>query len=138
MDRLWPQWWSFNRAGHAIAAMKFLSCLLYLNLDDNPFFSARSGKTGDSLPLIVTTGSLFYGEAWLSENSTFLARTLQVGYLEQKVLEASKGLHELHECSGVMKRIERDVQRNRDILQVRLEQLPELLADTNWDHWPVI
>src|SRR5216684_7716999 len=45
VDRLWGAWWSLNTFGRAIAAVQYISCLIYPE-NENPVFAPRTPNGG--------------------------------------------------------------------------------------------
>ena len=87
IENLWTRWWSMPNEGCAIAAIQYASCLI-CDDQDNPVFPPRTGGMGGGAPQLWSYESFGSDECWRAENVKFLAGTLSVPYLKDKLAEA--------------------------------------------------
>lgn len=87
IDRIWTSWWSLDSPGKAVSAIIYASSLVYLE-GENPIFDPIFGYSYGE-PYTICSGT---GGSWLIENSQFLEKTLNVEYIQTKLIEAAERL----------------------------------------------
>ena len=73
---------------------------------------------------------------WMPENITFLRQTLNIGFVNRKLQKAVEILSNEPEYSQA-KQVENDLPEREEIVQSRIEELPNLLLATNCEGWSV-
>ncbi|MCM3874120.1 MAG: hypothetical protein ND895_25810 [Pyrinomonadaceae bacterium] len=126
LHRLWESWWSMSTTGHALAALQYLSCLMYED-DRNPIFSPWTPDGGGGPPPLYETDGHIYDRGWRPENISFLEATLTPVYLETKLHEAAKVVED-HVHSNVPAKMIADFDAQRELIESRINQLPTLLS----------
>lgn len=76
VERLWKEWWSLRTTGCAVAAIQYISCLMYPE-NENPVFAPWTPNDGGGPPCLWFEGHL-YEHRWLEPNLSFLRKTLSV------------------------------------------------------------
>lgn len=130
IDMIWTPWWDMGTPGRAIAALHFLSGLIYRE-NENPIL--RDGR----IPFFFEHDGSIYDAGWTSANVRFLAQTLTVDYAVAKFEQAESVLrrHSVHSEAAL--RLKNDVPDRMDILEKRVAELPGLLEAAKWpDWWP--
>lgn len=125
LKSLWERWWLLDTNGHAIAALQYISCLMYEE-NQNPIFATWTHENGGGPPELWETDGWIYDRGWKSENILFLSSTLTVKYIELKINEANNKLHGKIN-SDVPERMVSDFNKQKDLLASRIAQLPSLL-----------
>jgi len=87
IDRIWTTWWILNSPGKAVSAIIYASSLVYLE-GENPIFDPIFGYSYGE-PYTISAGT---GGCWLIENSQFMEKTLNVEYIQTKLIEAAERL----------------------------------------------
>jgi hypothetical protein len=87
---LWSGVWESERAGHAIALLQYLSCLIYEG--SNPIFAPWTCDQGGGPPELWGFDSVGFEEAWKGENVDFMATALSVSHIGAW-LERTSALH---------------------------------------------
>jgi hypothetical protein len=129
VEILWTEWWQMKTPGHAVAAFQYASALMY---DDtkNPVFDSWTPDKGGGPPALWDCGAMMFGVGWKKKNLAFLKGTLSVGYFEQKLQFAFRQIQNSVTrkiASGILD----DFPGKRTRLELRIEQLPNLLMDVS-------
>jgi hypothetical protein len=126
VENLWPRWWSLPNEGCAIAAIQYASCLI---CDDqhNPVFPPPEGGMGGGAPQLWSYESLGSDECWRGENVKFLAATLSVPYLRDKLAEARNRISDPQRRSRA-EDVARILDRETHRAEQRIPRLMELLS----------
>ncbi len=77
LDRLWTAWWTLNTVGRAIAAVQYISCLMYPE-NENPVFAPWTPDRGGGPPCLWEFEGHLYEHRWQEPNVNFLKRILTV------------------------------------------------------------
>jgi len=75
IERLWTQWWSLGTIGRAVAAIQYISCLMYPE-NENPIFAPWTRNGGGGPPSLWEFGGHLYTHRWLEPNVAFLRKAL--------------------------------------------------------------
>lgn len=75
IENLWSRWWLLNTAGRAIAAVQYVSCLMYLETE-NPIFAPWTPIGGGGPPGLWEFQGHLYEHRWLERNVNFLNTVL--------------------------------------------------------------
>jgi hypothetical protein len=129
IEILWNDWWQMKTSGHAVAAFQYASALMYEN-DKNPVFDPWTRDKGGGPPALWDCGAMMFDVGWKPENLAFLKATLNADYFEQK-LRSALGQIKNPIAKKVALGIIDDFQGQRSRLELRIEQLPDLLTDVS-------
>jgi hypothetical protein len=87
VDRLWTAWWSLDTLGRAIAAVQYISCLMYPE-NENPVFSRWTPNGGGGPPRLWEFEGHLYAHRWLEPNVTFLRKALDERSVQEVLTRA--------------------------------------------------
>jgi hypothetical protein len=127
IDRLWRDWWSLASAGRAVAALQYLSCLIY-GEDDNPIFAPWTPDAGGGSPCLWDYTGFLYEDRWLPANLDSL-RELVTPARVRDVLERASGVLAKGPARALAAQMLADLGSRADRLRARCRELPERLAD---------
>lgn len=125
VGQLWTAWWSIDTVGRAVAAVQYISCLMY-GVNENPVFAPWTPERGDGPPSLWEFGGHLYEHRWLEPNIHFLRRILnpqEVTDVLRLAVERLGGQPE-HEAA---KEIKGDIPLCVETLTARCAELPVLL-----------
>jgi hypothetical protein len=125
VERLWSAWWSLDIIGRAIAAMQYISCLMYPE-NENPVFAAWTANDGGGPPCLWEFEGHLYSHRWLQPNVAFLRRVLNVSEASESLSRAVDRLSGQPEHK-VAALIQADKPLLDETLQARCAELPHLL-----------
>ena len=126
LDRLWTAWWTLNTVGRAIAAVQYISCLMYLE-NENPVFAPWTPDRGGGPPCLWGFEGHLYAHRWLEPNVNFLKGTLTVPRVSGVLVEAAKhlvGQPEHEAAAAVLENLPLCI----ETLEARCAELPQLLG----------
>lgn len=126
---LWTEWWEMKTSGHAIAAFQYASALMYEE-NKNPIFEAWTRDQGGGPPPWWECGAMIFNVGWKQENLDFFKDTLSASYFEQKLQFALSQIKSDH-AKKIASRIVDDFPKQRTQLELRIEQLLDLLTDVS-------
>jgi hypothetical protein len=138
LRHLWSAWWNLNSEGRAIGALQYLSCLMYEN-GSNPVFAAWTPAKGGGPPALWADSMSVNDEPWNSENVYFLRSVLVPSQLFSAIDRCLERLSN-PEDRRIATQMKDDFEHQRTLLELRIEQLPEILSA---DHsrplrdWPI-
>ncbi|SIN93909.1 hypothetical protein SAMN05444166_1701 [Singulisphaera sp. GP187] len=136
IDLLWEPWWTLDTPGRAVAALQYCSGLMYLE-GENPLCGRWKTGQGGGGPYLWETDSLILDMGWKPENLDFLSRTLTADFVDDRVLKAVARLEGEPEWEQA-RRLENDLPERRELVSLRVAELPNLIAkDTGPDGWSV-
>ncbi len=110
IDVVWNAWWSLETTGRAIAAIQYLSGLMY----HRPWLREHDGH--------------HFSYGWLEENVTFLERTLTVEFVHQQFAQAVARLKD-HQQYELAQRAQLDLADWQERIEDRVGGLPAALRD---------
>jgi hypothetical protein len=125
VQRFWTAWWSLETVGRAVAAVQYISCLMYSE-DENPVFSPWTQDAGGGPPCLWEFEGHLYEHRWLEANVSFLKETLNVTGVGEVLKRAVERLTEQPEhevAAGVLA----DLPLCIATLESRCAELPLLL-----------
>jgi hypothetical protein len=67
VERLWTEWWSLSTVGRAVAAVQYVSCLMYAD-GENPIFAPWTPDRGGGPPCLWGFEGHLYSHRWLEIN----------------------------------------------------------------------
>lgn len=126
IQKLWVEWWSLKTPGRAIAAVEYISCLVY-GEDNNPIFSPWTREGGGGPPCLWEFAGHLYTHRWLEPNVQFLSSMLRA----PKVIEVLRGaISRLADESeaGTAGQVLAGALGHEDVLASRCDELPRILA----------
>jgi hypothetical protein len=125
MDHLWSAWWTLETVGRAIAALQYISCLMYPE-NENPVFAPWTPNGGGGPPCLWDFEGHLYSHRWLEPNIRFLEGVLNVADVSDVLNRAVDRLADPPE-HDVADTIRADLPLLTDTLQARCVELPRLL-----------
>ncbi|MGA7399792.1 MAG: hypothetical protein WBW38_07220 [Candidatus Sulfotelmatobacter sp.] len=76
IEHLWMDWWSISTVGRAIAAVQFISCLVYRE-NENRVFAPKTREKGGGPPCLWEFDGCSNDSTWKIKNVEFLQRLLR-------------------------------------------------------------
>jgi hypothetical protein len=124
---LWTEWWSVKSIGRAVAALQYISCLMYPE-NENPVFAAWTPNGGGGPPCLWDFEGHLYSHRWLEPNVVSLKGVLNVSVIGDLLARAADRLADQpeHEVATLIKA---DLPLLIDTLQARCSELPRLLEE---------
>lgn len=135
LDRLWTAWWTLSSAGRAIAAVQYISCLMYGEYENPVFAPWTSDRRGGPPCLWEFEGNL-YEHRWLQSNVDFLKESLTAPNVTEVLTRAVSILVDQPE-HDIAAGIRDDLPLCIETLESRCAELPMLLATTHPPWSPV-
>jgi hypothetical protein len=128
LDRLWGAWRSLDTIGQAIAALQYISCLMYPE-NENPVFAPWTPNGGGGPPCLWDFEGHLYTHRWMEPNVVFLKRILNVPGVTKTLDRAVDRLTDQPERE-VATQIQGDLPLLTETLEARCAELPRLLETT--------
>jgi hypothetical protein len=125
MDRLWTAWWSLSTMGRAVAAIQYISCLMYPE-NENRIFAPWTRDGGGGPPCLWEFAGHLYAHRWLEANVAFLRSSLGVHNISDVLTIAVSRLADEPEHS-VAARIQEDFPLCEATVRTRCGALPRFL-----------
>jgi hypothetical protein len=125
VEELWTRLMAPSTSGRAIAAVQYLSALIYRE-DENPVFSPWTPDGGGGPPNPWEFAGHLYGHRWRPENVAFLRRALTPDAVVATLLHAVDRLAGRREADAAARVLDRAEARD-SVLRHRCEELPRLL-----------
>jgi len=128
LDRLWTSWWTLNSVGRSIAAVQYISCLMYPE-NENPVFAPWTADRGGGPPCLWEFEGHLYDHRWLEPNVNFLKGILtvqRVGEVLVQAVDLLVGQAEYDAAAAVLQ----DFPLCTATLEARCVELPQLLETT--------
>lgn len=145
IEHLWMDWWSISTTGRAIAAVQYISCLVYPK-DSNPVFAPWTRENGGGPPCLWEFDGYLYESTWKIQNVDFLQRLFCDPNVVISVVR--RAMDHLSQHSGFIKAQQllidsqstsanRKIRGPAETLADRLLLLPDILAEPqNTCLWP--
>lgn len=138
IERLWTEWWSLGTTGRAVAAIQYISCLMYPE-KENPVFAPWTPNGGGGPPCLWEFEGHLYAHRWLDSNVAFLRRALSVHIVGDALARAVRQLASEPERS-IAALVQEDFPLCEATVTGRCSDLPQLL-ETNQEtgrifEWP--
>lgn len=137
---LWTAWWSLKTIGRAVAAVQYISCLMYAE-NENPVFAHWTPDGGGGPPCLWEFEGHLYEHCWQAPNIKFLQAVLNVDNVSKLLNQCSERLADQPE-HVVSALIQADFPLLTDTVEARCVELPRLLevADQSskplqWPTW---
>lgn len=133
---LWDKWWQIATPGHAVCVLQYVSCLMYRN-DENPVFAPWTPDKGGGPPELWENDTLSSDYGWRQENASFLAKTLTLDFVEQKLKEAASQVN--GEDITISAKMLQDWEKRRDLAASRIAELPQRVeqAPSSYPQWSI-
>ncbi len=128
LELLWRAWWSVDTIGRAVAAVQYISALMYAD-DENPVFAPWTRVGGGGPPCLWEFEGHLYEHRWLEPNVEFLKRTLTVSAVSDVLKQAMEHLANEPE-HDIAPLVYGDLAIRAEMLEARCAELPRLLATT--------
>jgi hypothetical protein len=128
LDRLWTEWWSLNTPGRAVAAVQYVSCLMYPD-SENPIFTPWTSDGGGGSPCLWAFAGHLYSNYWLEQNIVFLKKYLNAGTVSSVLLRSIALLADQPEHE-VAAQVQADFPLCVETLEARCVELPRFLETT--------
>jgi hypothetical protein len=128
IEKLWNGWCLLESVGRAVAAVQFISCLMYSEYE-NPVFAPWTSNEGGGPPVLWEFEGHLYTNRWMQSNVDFLRLTLTVSKVTEVLGRAVDRLTDQQE-HDVAAGIRDDVPLCIETLEARCAELPQLLATT--------
>jgi hypothetical protein len=126
VHRLWGSWWNCDNVGSSIAAIQYISCLMYPE-NENPVFAPWTGDRGGGPPCLWEFKGHLYENRWLQRNVDFLKDALTVHKVSDALIRATERLAGQSEYEKVVE-IRDDIPLCLETLESRCNDLPRLLG----------
>ena len=126
IEGLWREWWALGTSGRAIAAVQYLSCLMYPE-NQNPVFAPWTPLGGGGPPVLWEYAGHLYSHRWLQPNIDFLKTLLNVRQAGDVLARAVDGLEGQPEHAQAA-RVHSAFPNRMAIVEARCAELPRLLA----------
>jgi hypothetical protein len=128
VQRVWTAWWSLETVGRAIAAVQYISCLMYSE-NENPVFSLWTQDAGGGPPCLWDFEGHLYTHRWLEPNVAFLKENLNAAGVSEVLKRAVERFIEQPEHEAAA-RVLTDLPKCIATLESRCAELPLLLQTT--------
>lgn len=125
VQKLWDSWWLIDTVGKAVAAVQYISCLVYA-ANENPVFAPWTPDGGGGPPCLWEFGGHLYEHRWLESNVRFLKRTLNPQQVSEVLSRAVERLADQPE-STIAAEVQADLPLCSETLASRCAELPRLL-----------
>jgi hypothetical protein len=139
IESLWTAWWALGTTGRAVAAVQYISALMYPD-DGNPIFAPWTPDEGGGPPNLWEFEGHLYSHRWQEQNVAFLRRSLNASAVGEVLARAVKELEGEPEHE-VAARVLAEMPARTEMLTARCANLPNLLATTQEAstllEWPV-
>jgi hypothetical protein len=125
---LWREWWLLTTVGRAIAAVQYLSCLMYPE-SENPIFAPWTCDGGGGPPCLWEFAGYLYSHRWLDPNIDFMKTILNVDQVSEVLSRAAERLAGQPEHARASQ-VCADFPSRRATVESRCAELPRFLATT--------
>jgi hypothetical protein len=139
IEQLWTEWWSLGTVGRAVAAVQYISCLMYPE-NENPVFAPWTPDGGGGPPCLWEfEGHLYtFTHRWLAPNVAFLRKALSVQSVGDELARAVNQLAGEPEHS-IATLVQKDFPLCEATVADRCADLPRLLEtihEASVFEWP--
>jgi len=128
VERLWTAWWLLDTIGRAVAAMQYISCLMYPE-NENPVFAPWTPDRGGGPPCLWGFEGHLYAHRWQETNVNFLKGLLTVQRVGDVLVQAVARLFGQPDYEGAAA-VQQDFPLCAGTLESRCAELPQLLETT--------
>jgi len=127
IERIWTTWWSVDTVGRAIAAVQYISCLMYPK-DENPVFAPYTREQGGGPPCLWEFSGGRSLRQWQKPNIDFLEEFLGAPESVSEVLGRAVALLADQPEGQVASKVLEDLPSRFMTVVDRCAALPLLLA----------
>jgi hypothetical protein len=138
IEQLWREWWALRTVGAAIAAIQYLSCLMYSE-NENSIFAPWTRERGGGPSLLWGYAGHLYSHRWLQANVDFMETFLHVHRVRDVLATAVDRLAGQPEHARAAQVLE-DFPHCISTVEASCAELPRLLAtvhDSTLLEWPI-
>lgn len=135
MASLWAAWWSIETVGRAVAAIQYISCLMYPE-NENPVFALWTPDKGGGPPCLWDFEGHLYQHCWLAPNIRYLQITLNVENVSNLLSRCCKRLVNEPEATDAAQ-VQADFPILVDTVEARCGELPRLLETNDPSNQPL-
>lgn len=125
VERVWTAWWSLDTVGRAVAAVQYISCLMYPE-NENPVFAPWTPDSGGGPPCLWEFEGHLYNHRWQEPNVNFLKGTLSLQRVSDVLAQAVERLVDQPEHNAAAA-VQEDFPLCTKTLEARCAELPQLL-----------
>jgi hypothetical protein len=129
MYSLWNAWWSIETVGRAVAAVQYISCLMYPE-NENPVFAPWTADGGGGPPCLWDFEGHLYEHCWQPPNILFLRETLNMPTVSHLLDQCVERLTDQPEIE-VAQQVKSDLPILVETLKARCLELPRLLETSD-------
>jgi hypothetical protein len=126
VGELWGEWWSLSTSGRAVAAVQYVSCLMYPD-DENPVFAPWTPQEGGGPPCLWAYAGHLYRHCWLKDNLNFLSAFLTHASVTGILSRAAEVLHGTPELE-IAEKLVKDLPFCAGTVAARCHELPQFLS----------
>jgi hypothetical protein len=128
VERLWTAWWLLDTIGRAVAAVQYISCLMYPE-NENPVFAPWTPNRGGGPPCLWGFEGHLYAHRWQETNVNFLKELLTVQRVGDVLVQAVARLVGQPDYEAAVA-VQQDFPLCTGTLESRCAELPQLLETT--------
>jgi hypothetical protein len=128
IEALWTDWWRLGTTGRAVAALQYVSALMYPD-HGNPIFARWTCQGGGGPPCLWEFSGNLFSHRWQEPNVEFLRRTLTAPAVGGLLARAAAELIGEPERDAAARMLA-DLPRRHEMLEARCCELPALVAQT--------
>lgn len=132
LGRLWKAWWTIDTVGRAVAAVQYISCLMYEE-KDNSIFAPWTPEHGGGPPCLWEFQGHLYSHRWLEPNVSYLTETLTVKTVQDVLEGAVRRLNGQPEYEAALV-VREDFPLCIETIKTRCAELPEFLSTVQQSH----
>lgn len=125
-DSLWNDWWSIQTIGRAVAALQYISCLMY-SAYENPVFAPWTSNGGGGPPCLWGFEGHLYQHRWKEVNIAFLRATLTANNVRETLTRSVEKLARQPEHQTAQQ-VKADFPLVEETVEARCLELPSLLG----------
>ena len=129
IELIWNEWWSIRTQGQAMAAIQYISCLMYQK-DENPVFAPYTREKGGGPPCLWEFDGYLFESRWQEPNIDFLKGRLGTAKDATDVLTKAVDRLNVNSEGAIAQKVLSDMPQCAERLAERCHALPEILATT--------
>lgn len=127
IEHVWTDWWSVSTTGRAIAAIQYISCLVYPK-DSNPIFARYTRERGGGPPCLWEFDGCSRESTWKIQNVEFLQKLLADPKVVLSVVSRAVDRLAQHTELQTAQQVLADSNFSVERLSDRLLAFPDILA----------
>jgi hypothetical protein len=129
IEHIWRSWWSVDTIGKAVAALQYVSCLMYPT-NENPVFAPWTPEAGGGPACLWEFEGHLYNHCWMEPNIVFLKEILTPQQASD-VIDKSVEMLAKEPEHGTATEIQEDIPLCIGTLEARCSELPRILGTSN-------